>query len=434
VLTLSQTKAYTLTGTNTAGNLRVQVTANAKVTLNNVTLSTTNAVSLITFTSAAADATLTLKGVNTVYGAANAILVQKDAKLTVQEASAGGSLVGRGNSSSGKRCIHNDGTLILKGGTIRNYITPAGWNGGCIYNAGAFTMDGGTISGCQSTGNGGAVCNDAGTFTMDGGTISGCMGSYGGGLYVVNGTAELNAGTISGCAATFGGALALLNSGTVNVRSGMTVSANSALSHGAVFLQGGTVNVWGGTFTDNTVYTGVLTDWAGTLNVYGGVFGGNSVKPVYQSSVCGGVYDRQPEGIVDGSAARQIGSNYVVGHDVATLNGQLFGGTYTFNPAHDEYAAAGVKVANGCSVAARGTTPETYVIDDPAEFRVNGTALVALSGEGWTYDRNTGLLTLTEARAYTLTGIASDDLHVEVTTNANVTLNQVTLSNWSVVG
>jgi len=320
VLTLSAAKNYILAGSSSAARLRVQVTANATVTLDNLTLPLAADAPCFAFGSGASDAKLVLTNDNTVYAQNGypAVDVASGAKVTL---SGDGSLTGGGATGVNSRGVYNNGILVMTGGMLRNYRTP--WDGGAIYNKGTVTMEGGTLSG------------------------------------------------------------------------------NAAASGSALFNDG-------------------------TASIYGGVFIDNSASPVSQGQVHGGVFDRAPEGVVIGSEAMSVGGRFVVGKDIAQRNGQLTGGTYTFDPTNDEYAGAGVKVFSNCIVTPHAeTTPKTYVVRQPEEFRINGMPLADGSGTGWSFDPATGRLSLTNAMAYALSGQFEAAFAVDVTENATVSLTDV---------
>ncbi len=215
---------------------------------------------------------------------------------------------------------NTSGTFNMTGGTIQ-YCYAAPYRGGAVYNfAGAtFNMSGGTIKNCSAA-DGGGVYN-AGTFTMTGAaTITDCSANtstgaggniYNAGTMTINGTMNLNSGKarsggsicnsgtatvacswIQGCSAYYGGAVCCSGSGAsltllggnIYGNSGDAGCAGAALSggylkvnganvdadtkpgwQGAMFAQGGTIELAGGDIKNGTANTG---EGGGAVTLY----------------------------------------------------------------------------------------------------------------------------------------------------------------------
>ena len=150
----------------------------------------------------------------------------------------------------------SDGNIFnMTGGLIRNSSTSDNEyycikeHGGAVYmEKGTFTMSGGTIKECAadktSSAKGGAVYikGDAGTkFTMSGGTIQQCKAnSNGGAVYLEGGSVTINGGTIEGNVAYKG------NGGAICIMGGdftmNSTSAPASISENAAFGSGTTGN------------------------------------------------------------------------------------------------------------------------------------------------------------------------------------------------
>lgn len=319
VLSLTNAQAYTLSGANTTGAVRIEVTANANVTLNNLELVCDSATAdLIRFSGA--NATLTLSGTSTVYAKNGfaALQVAGGARLAVNGT---GELVGgRIGSFYGRGvCVYNGGTLDWNGGTLSDYY---------------FRKSGSTDD------KGAGICVfDTGAFNMYGGALKGMYGYDGGAVYTYGGPVNIYGGDIAGNTAAYGAALYCR----------------------------GTINVYGGNITNNVADGGIACAGSGTISVYGGIVSGNSGDCLfYRDTGTGRLYgavgtDLAAASPVSGKSVVKVTDKlYAIGENVMSADGKLTGGTYTFNPTNAEYAAAGLALAKGIEVQRQGTNPVTY--------------------------------------------------------------------------
>jgi uncharacterized repeat protein (TIGR02543 family) len=128
-------------------------------------------------------------------------------------------------------------------------------NGGVRVNSGGvFTLEAGTISYCRVT-KGGVYVAKGGLFVMNGGTITGCPYS---GVYLYEGTLNMNGGSISNNVGYLGGGLCLDGDygSKANIYGG-SISGNRAKYGGGGIgissLYGGcVVNMYGGAISGNT--------------------------------------------------------------------------------------------------------------------------------------------------------------------------------------
>ena len=146
--------------------------------------------------------------------------------------------------------IHNEGALIINGGTIQDCM--AGSCGGAISNSGTLTINGGIIKDCSSP-EGGAIYNEPnGTITISGGTIQGCQASNGGAIYNYSGIVNITGGTITTNTASDHAGAIYNNGGTLAIANG-TISGNTASDVGGVYnAMNGTATITTSTFTGNT--------------------------------------------------------------------------------------------------------------------------------------------------------------------------------------
>ncbi len=159
------------------------------------------------------------------------------------------------NVSGGNSVVQNQGTFIMRGGTISsNTGISTTYNSG-VYNKGTFEM----YSGASITGNtvayGGGVYCFGGKFTMHGGEISNNIASFGGGVYLTNSAKFImEDGTISGNgeeSADRGGGVYVDSSSSFNMAGG-TISGNKAKYGGGIYIfQNGKVDLSNAAITGN---------------------------------------------------------------------------------------------------------------------------------------------------------------------------------------
>ncbi len=162
----------------------------------------------------------------------------------------------------------DSGSLILSDNSFE-FVRQEG--GAVWMDKGTCTITGGTISDFKAQ-NGGTVYMEGGTFTMSGGTIQNCRAQYnstagsggnGGAVYIndASGSATLNitGGTITNNYADYNGGAVYLEGGNVNM-SGGTLMGNKAMEKnqddygngGGIYLMKGSYTMTGGTISGNT--------------------------------------------------------------------------------------------------------------------------------------------------------------------------------------
>jgi hypothetical protein len=117
-----------------------------------------------------------------------------------------------------------------------------------------------------------------GYFTMNGGTITGNSALFGGGVYVSSGYFTMSGGTITGNSARYDGGGVYVSDGSVTMNGG-TITGNSAdRDGGGVLVSGGSFTMSGGTITGNSAGTdggGVYVNSSGRFTRKGGTVSGN---------------------------------------------------------------------------------------------------------------------------------------------------------------
>lgn len=181
-----------------------------------------------------------------------------------------------------------------------------------------------------------ALSDCVGTGTLMGTSVT---DEYGGCLYVADATAELyNIKVTGGSSSKLGGAIVVDKNGTLNIYGG-EISDNTVTSGngGAIYIKsGGVVNMYGGKIQNNHAYSGnggaIYVEAGGTLNLYGGTITGNTA-----STLGGGIYVEkggtlkiQGNPVVTGNTAGGKDSNVYVCVDstnpLLTISGELTDG------------------------------------------------------------------------------------------------------------
>ena len=233
------------------------------------------------------------------------IIVAASGNLTLT----GGTLSGGWNSGYNNDGIHSAGGIVNKGSTTLNNVTITnckGIDGGAIMNANDATLNitDGTISNCESNQGGGGIVNkgysatiigctfDNNTATTRGGAIwsdhsistGGCtftnnkalaqgQGGDGGAIHVESSTFKLVDDIITGNSSKDAGAIYVKSGAILNIYGNTLISGNESTEHGGGgIVNYGTVNMLGGTITNNTCHTDGAGIWNnGTITMQGDV-------------------------------------------------------------------------------------------------------------------------------------------------------------------
>lgn len=209
------------------------------------------------------------RNISSIAGDGNVIRVSNGSTLTIQDGSGNNSGQITGGFSSDGGGINNSGILYFKGGTITGCRVDH--EGGAILNTGTMTMSGGVITACRGNDCGG-IYNAAGsTLTITGGTITGCFSNAGGGAVVNYGTADISGCTFSNNTATTRGG-AIWSASDLAI-SNCTFTGNEAQRNdgGAIHLNGGTATLNDVTISENTSLDagGIYLTSGATLNLGG---------------------------------------------------------------------------------------------------------------------------------------------------------------------
>ena len=233
------------------------------------------------------------------------IIVAASGNLTLT----GGTLSGGWNSGYYNDGIHSAGGIVNKGSTTLNNVTITnckGIDGGAIMNVSGATLNitGGTISNCESNQGGGGIVNkgysatiigctfDNNTATTRGGAIwsdhsistGGCtftnnkalaqgQGGDGGAIHVESSTFTLVDDIITGNSSKDAGAIYVKSGARLDIYGNTLISGNESTEHGGGgIVNYGTVNMLGGTITNNTCHTDGAGIWNnGTITMQGDV-------------------------------------------------------------------------------------------------------------------------------------------------------------------
>ncbi len=366
------------------------------VTLSNLTLRTGSGQSALAL-GTGAQLSLALAGTNTLTSGRNfaGIEVALGRTLSITNApgdetatltvTGGGNGAGIGGNNSG-----NAGTVNIAGGiiTAAGGSGAAGIGGGLLGAGGTVNVSGGTVTaqgGNYGAGIGGGGQKAGGTVTISGGRVSAIGGSRGAGI---------GGGSYDGTGGA-GGAV--------------------TISGGTVFAQGSDGGMDIGPGRDTTTL-GANTFAGGSIRLADASLApiprNNNGKAIFCATVAGFVAGARVEFTNPGSLPATYGTTDIFADDDGSIHLWIPNGTYTFTANGSTYTveldnaagATGVKV-NGDEVA--------FGSDDPAA--------------GWSYDEAAGLLRLTNAGPFTISG-ANTEGKVRVVVNANLA-PAVTFSN-----
>ena len=334
-LTLFGAGPFTLTGTNTAGWVRVVVPAGVTnaVTFSNLSLLATNVSQCVFALGTNACVSLSLAGTSTLASGSG------HAGLEIAE---GGTL------SITNALGDEAGALTVTGGDYG-----AGIGGGDYADGGTVTLNGGqvtAIGGLGAAGIGGGYYGYGGTIEITGGTVTATGGmeggaGIGGGFYGDGGTIKISGGTVFAINDDYGAGIGggdCGDGGTVKI-SGGTVTATGGMEGGAGiggggYGDGGTTEITGGTVAatggleGGAGIGGGKQGYGGMVKITGGVVTAES--DIYGAGIGGGYYGYggtveisggmvTATGGMDGGAG--IGGGYArAGGTVAISGGTVF--------------------------------------------------------------------------------------------------------------
>ena len=257
-LTLTNTGPFTLSGTNTAGAVRVVVSENVTntVTLSNLTLYAKSSGQCAFALGANADVSLLLAGTNRLASGANRAGIEVAAGRSLSITNAPGDAAG---------------VLLVTGGS-----RGAGIGGGDQAACGLVTFLGGAVtaaSGYRSAGVGGGGTGTSSSFGGSGGTVRITGGTLvamssdngagiGGGYRSVGGTVEISGGTVTAAGGKYDGG--------AGIGGGGGITSFSGGSGGTITISGGRVTATGGG-SGGAGIGGGFKGAGGTIEISGGM-------------------------------------------------------------------------------------------------------------------------------------------------------------------
>ena len=399
-VSLSGTGPFTLSGANEIGGVCFAVPSGVAntVVLSNLTLRTTIADQCVFALGQNANVSLVLAGTNTLASGSGraGIEVTTGRTLSITNApgdDAGALRVTGGDYGAGIGGDYGStgGTVDIHGGTVAatGGDRSAGIGGGRGGTGGTVTIHGGTVTaegGRWGTGIGGGDEGNGGTVTINGGTVFAQGDDYcagiGGGDEGNGGTVTINGGTVTATSTGYGAGIGggdEGNSGTVTINGG------------TVFAQGDTGGADIGPGRNGAV-AGANTFTGGSICLVGGSIApdpSDNTEAVFCAVVAGFAPGARVEFTDPGTLPVGFGTTDIFADDSGAIYLWLPNGTYTFTAnGHD----CTVTIQNGVG---------------PTGVTVNGVD-VALGppndAAGWAYDAATGILSLTNAGPFTLSG------------------------------
>lgn len=266
-------------------------------------------------------------------GGKPALTIESNVNIINSNPTKGGTISGTA-TDGGALLLRNNANVTMTDTTITN--SRAAYRGGavCVDSGSSFTLGhGSTITGCQA-GRGGAVYVIDGSFTQtDGAVITNCKVfenaafnacGYGGAVYVAKGSYTLQSGSVTNNSATQNGIIYIANnSGAEFTMTKGEISGNKSKT-GAVYQNGGTMTLAGGTITNNTGTGdgGGVYQNGGTSLVRGVTITGNTAQNGAGWFMNGGTCLMRSGTITGNKATKRGGGVYQTGGNSSmTVNG-----------------------------------------------------------------------------------------------------------------
>lgn len=304
------------------------------------------------------------------------------------------------------RAIYNEGTLLIKGGSIseNDKTTKSSIVKGTVYNSGTLSMTGGKIADNLGVKGGGLYNARGGKAYLSGGYIkdnkvAGSVknlpyGAYGGGIYNESGAdLSLEAGLqITGNTSTqYGAGVASIGSLTIN---GAVISENTGVDAGAgVFSSGDTLMKDGSRIEDNIINTGAAEFLESTVASEFAEVDVQSELNLVDAAACGGgVYVQSGTFTMDGGS---ISNNSVVtrynttsGYYAEMGNG---GGVYVANDGTANNGDGTTFIMNGGTISGN-SAKASYITGN---MMGHGGGVYVLGGENADKNLKPGLFRMT---------------------------------------
>jgi hypothetical protein len=248
--------------------------------------------------------------------------------------------------NSGTLTMLNNATIInntASGGTLDD---GGGVGGGVCIERGNFIMSGGTISGNTASGDGGGVRVDfnisTGGFTMfDGEIVYNTANVDGGGISSSGGSVEIKGGSITNNTAKRRGGGVWANNNVTVTMSGGIIGRNTALGNhgggvwGNVAMSNGTISgntakvSGGGVYGSVTMTAGVITGNTAQTGSGGGIWG-NKIE-IKGGSIINNTAKMYGGGVHIGSSASVISGGEIIGNKAEYGGGVYMGGNLTMS-------------------------------------------------------------------------------------------------------
>ncbi|MGI5868822.1 MAG: beta strand repeat-containing protein, partial [Kiritimatiellia bacterium] len=481
-ITLTNAGPFTISGTNTASQVRVVVQegVTCDVTLSNLVLETLGTDSQCAFTlETNACVSLFLAGNNALHSGDNRAGLEVPGGRTLSITNAPGDDAGALTATGGKNAAgiggnnnNPSGTITIHGGQVTAYGTDgaAGIGGGRNADGGTTTINGGHVSasstGTYGAGIGGGYYHAGGMITINGGTVTAQGGRHaagiGGGYYHSGpaGTVAINGGTVTATGGANGagigsggnsqGGTVSISGGTVTAQGGSSaagIGGGQAGAGGNVAISGGRVTTTGGT-SGAGIGGGGNSGAGGTVTITGGTVaatgsnGAKDIGPGQNGTVSGAnIFTGGSIGL-GATSAFHAPSNITAQVFCASLAGFEPGSEVTIIDLPDSFGANDIVAdADGCihlwlpngthNFTANGRDCTVTIQDGvaPTGVTVNGQEIAtpAAPGAGWAYDAANRTLALTGAGPFTLSGTNGVG-GVRVVVSSGV-VNPVTLAN-----
>ncbi len=405
-LSLTGTGPFTLSGTNVVGGVRVVVSSGVvkPVTLANLTLRMTGSGQCAFMLGTGANVSLALAGTNALASGYNCAGIQVESGRTLSITNAPGD---------------DAAALSVTGG--RNAAGIGGANGA---NGGTVSILGGivtTTGGNAASGIGGGYKGAGGTVNIAGGAVTAQGGNYaagiGGGGQKAGGTVTISGGRVSAIGGSRG---AGIGGGSYDGTGG--AGGAVTISGGTVFAQGSDGGMDIGPGRDTTAF-GANTFTGGSIRLAGASLApiprNYNGKAVFCATVAGFEPSAQVVITDRGNLPAYYGTADIFADNGGNIHLWVPNGTYTFTANGSTYTVELDDTAGATGVTVNGDEV-AFGSDDPAA--------------GWTYDEAAGLLRLTNAGPFTISGTNTEG-KVRVVVNANlapaVTLSNLTLRTSS---
>ncbi|MBQ6942931.1 MAG: hypothetical protein IJN43_01250 [Ruminococcus sp.] len=388
-LTVLTDRAITIEGTGSATTDKIKINdgTNANVTIKNVNIDVSSAGGTAAFeVGEGSTVNLTLEGTNILKSGAHraGLQVGEGETLVIDGNGSLDATGGEAGAGIGGSIYDSGGTIEINGGevTATGGSSGAGIGGGPNGSGGTIEINGGTVTatgGTDGAGIGGGNDGGGGTVDINGGTVTATGGEWAAGIGGGGGAGGNTGGTIN------------IDGGTVSAtggQGGAGIGGGNNAAGGDVTISGGNVTATGGTATSGNSPEAI---GAGGENGSGGTF---STTENGTAVITANVKDADDNIISDPTIEQLISDTSGIDVWSATINGV-------------QYPIAAPAPSTG-------------------DFTVTG----GTYGTDYTYDEDTGTLTVLTNEAIKIEGTGSattDKIKIDDGITANVTIKNVNI-------